>query len=167
MGENKGPAGGFYEGIKLAYEGGHDLFWTFDDDCRPASAGCLQSLLELCKNNPAPGMIKPLVQDPDTKAYMGSGPWHGALFSREVVSSVGFPKKELFFGSEDIEYELRIRRKGFYILKIRCEGSLIHHHVPIKRSFNYLLKHGYDDPPWRVYYTVRGVTWLKIQKHRF
>ena len=33
--ENTGGAGGFYEGVKRAYEGGYDWLWLMDDDAEP------------------------------------------------------------------------------------------------------------------------------------
>ena len=36
-GKNIGGAGGFYEGIKLAYKLGYEYFWLMDDDCIPQS----------------------------------------------------------------------------------------------------------------------------------
>lgn len=43
--ENTGGAGGFYEGMKRAYEGGYDWIWLMDDDGYPA-ADALEKLLE-------------------------------------------------------------------------------------------------------------------------
>lgn len=165
--ENKGPAGGFYEGLKLAYERNYKWFWTFDDDCRPAGPKCLQSLLAHRNDNITPSVIIPLVQDPITKAFLGNaGLWSGSLFNYDVIKTVGFPKKDLFFGSEDLEYERRIREKGLLILKSRCKETSVIHPMRSKRSFYSLIKRGYDEPTWRIYYTIRGSTWLKIQKSR-
>jgi rhamnopyranosyl-N-acetylglucosaminyl-diphospho-decaprenol beta-1,3/1,4-galactofuranosyltransferase len=52
--ENDGGAGGFYEGIKQAYEGGYDLIWIMDDDVIPR----LEALQELIL---ASGRLKNLV----------------------------------------------------------------------------------------------------------
>ena len=35
MHENTGGAGGFYEGVKRAYEKGYDWLWLMDDDADP------------------------------------------------------------------------------------------------------------------------------------
>ena len=43
--ENIGSAGGFYTGIKLAYEAGYDWIWIMDDDAIPR-LNCLELLLK-------------------------------------------------------------------------------------------------------------------------
>lgn len=43
--ENTGGAGGFYNGIKLAYEQNYDWVWLMDDDGYPADDSCLEALL--------------------------------------------------------------------------------------------------------------------------
>lgn len=44
MQENTGGAGGFYEGVKRAYEKGYDWLWLMDDDIR-FDKSCLNNLL--------------------------------------------------------------------------------------------------------------------------
>jgi len=45
MNENTGGAGGFYEGMKRAYEKTYDWFWLMDDDVEP-DPNCLQKMFE-------------------------------------------------------------------------------------------------------------------------
>jgi len=40
MNENTGGAGGFYEGVKRAYEQGYDWLWLMDDDTIPLQDAC-------------------------------------------------------------------------------------------------------------------------------
>ena len=42
--ENTGGAGGFYTGVKFAYENGADWVWTMDDDVVP-NYECLEELM--------------------------------------------------------------------------------------------------------------------------
>lgn len=42
---NTGGAGGFYSGIKLAYDKGYEWVWLMDDDGYPEENNCLESLL--------------------------------------------------------------------------------------------------------------------------
>ncbi len=45
MHKNTGGAGGFYEGVKFAYEKGYDWIWIMDDDVTPEE-DCLSALYE-------------------------------------------------------------------------------------------------------------------------
>lgn len=45
MQENTGGAGGFFEGIKRAYESGYDWIWVMDDDVKPDKC-CLSNLMK-------------------------------------------------------------------------------------------------------------------------
>lgn len=61
--ENLGSAGGFYEGIRLAFEKGHDWIWVMDDDAKPVS-DALKALVEspaFC--DPSVGLLASLVLD--------------------------------------------------------------------------------------------------------
>ncbi len=46
LSENTGGAGGFYQGVKQAYEKGYDWIWLMDDDGYPATNDCLETLLK-------------------------------------------------------------------------------------------------------------------------
>lgn len=62
--ENMGASGGFYEGIRLAYEKGYDWIWVMDDDVEPA-ADALKGLVESpAFGDPAVGLLASLVLDP-------------------------------------------------------------------------------------------------------
>lgn len=43
--ENIGGAGGFYEGLKKAYDDGYDWFWLMDDDAEPKN-DCLENIIK-------------------------------------------------------------------------------------------------------------------------
>ncbi|NYR08865.1 glycosyltransferase family 2 protein [Psychrobacter sp. BI730] len=47
---NTGGAGGFYEGMKRAFEYGADWIWLMDDDGYPESKECLKELLKACSD---------------------------------------------------------------------------------------------------------------------
>ena len=64
LAENQGGAGGFYEGIRLAYEKGHDWIWVMDDDVDP-TVNALKAMVESSAYpDPAVGLLAPLVLDP-------------------------------------------------------------------------------------------------------
>jgi len=61
--ENQGGAGGFHEGMKLAYEKGFDWLWLMDDDAEPMPE-TLAGLLKEALNNDA-GVICPIIVTKD------------------------------------------------------------------------------------------------------
>ena len=65
--KNLGGSGGFYEGIRQAYEKGHDWIWVMDDDVEPAS-DALKALAESpAFNDPSVGLLASLVLDAKLK----------------------------------------------------------------------------------------------------
>lgn len=61
--ENLGSAGGFYEGIRLAYEKGHDWIWVMDDDVKPLP-DALKALVDSSAfGDPSVGLLASLVLD--------------------------------------------------------------------------------------------------------
>jgi len=52
MSQNTGGSGGFYEGVRRAYEAGFDWIWFMDDDVAPDKE-CLQNLLDHKKTSKA------------------------------------------------------------------------------------------------------------------
>lgn len=167
--ENTGAAGGFHEGMKLAYQKGYHWIWVMDDDAK-ASVTCLEQLLSYAEQA---DVLVPIKIDLAGRKY-GMGFWRGRtvaarferaeeimpiemfsfvgpLISRKVVDRIGFPRKDLFMCAEDYEYALRVRASGF-----RCKGvlnAIIFHHIP------FFVKRGrirYIRPAWRYYYDTRN-----------
>lgn len=140
--ENSGGAGGFYEGMKRAYEQGYDWLWTMDDDGRP-QPDTLAELLRCPSHILFRGCLVISDDDPageelafgfaassgtaskvgELQALAGetgvaeghASPFNGVLISREVVRRVGLPKKELFIWGDEVEYFLRAKREGIPI----------------------------------------------------
>jgi GT2 family glycosyltransferase len=164
--ENKGPAGGFAYGLRLAFEHHHDYYWLFDDDCRPVGHKCLEILLSHRDDNPKPEVIKPLVIDPNTKINTGAGTWWGSLYSHYIIKLVGFPKEDLFFGSEDIEYSRRLKKRETNTLYLDNEDAVVTHHALYKKTFRSMFKNGYNEQLWRIYYRVRNYTWFEIHEYK-
>lgn len=141
---NQGGAGGFYEGIRFAYERSFDYIWLMDDDAIP-DANCLAALVPYTNEK---RYIGPLVLDvadrhkltftlrlPKSKTVLStiddvtSGrfkeviegivmPFNGILFARQLVSDIGLPKKEFFIWGDDMEYTWRARKAGYDIFTV-------------------------------------------------
>ncbi|MGI9106032.1 MAG: glycosyltransferase family 2 protein [Pyrinomonadaceae bacterium] len=131
--ENIGGAGGFYEGMKWAYEQGYDWLWLMDDDAR-AMPDCLEKLL--AQRRPNTGVLVPIQRDSGGRLY-GISEWRkhqydvteeivaqkqarsgnfvftfvGPLIAREIVTQIGLPNKDFFIWFDDHEYALRIKSR--------------------------------------------------------
>ena len=128
---NEGGAGGFYLGLKTAFEKGEDdFYWLMDDDGVP-TLNCLEVLMSHIDKY---DYLSPLVVDTVDEtltSFMGvtvadllkretngviedeCNPFNGVLLSKKLVENVGFPKKEMFIWGDEINYNIRVRLAGF------------------------------------------------------
>lgn len=136
--ENTGSGGGFYEGIKKAYEQGFDWIWAIDDD----SIFKIDALEKIISSGPFKkatyGVFTSMVLDKDGNLQYRAIPskvWEpfrfnipatkedykkpyfevqrigfsaGFFMKREIVKKAGFPLREFFMGSGDTEYAKRV-----------------------------------------------------------
>jgi len=141
--ENLGGAGGFYTGIKTAYEKGYDWIWCMDDDVEPET-NALKALLsfgDICSCL-VPVRLEPLGGEFKWEGYLDlangqSLPssrmfptytgrlrtintihFEGTLLNREVVKAVGFPDDRFFLSMDDVEYGARASIR-FTICQVR------------------------------------------------
>lgn len=142
---NQGGAGGFYEGIKFAYQNNFDYIWLMDDDGYPEE-NCLFELMSYIKED---NYIGPLVLNkentreltftlrlPKSNKVLSNYddidktddkdiihdvvmPFNGILFSKKLVEDLGYPLKQYFIWGDDMEYTWRARRKGFKIFTVK------------------------------------------------
>jgi len=141
--ENLGGAGGFYTGIKTAYEKGYDWIWCMDDDTIP-QAKALEFLVKCdAINEKFTGFLSSVSIWIDGEIHKMNIPmfdrnnpaWLDYIFKNRIVPikstsfvsilinsyaviECGLPIKEMFIWSDDVEYTLRISRKfkGFLVL---------------------------------------------------
>jgi len=146
---NRGGAGGFHEGLRLAVERGADLAWLMDDDGLP-EPGCLALLLEhdfdfwgpvvVDEADPSrlvfpirlPGSTRVVHRMDDVLAAAQDGvirdvviPFNGVLVTRELVERIGLPREEYFIWGDDHEYRLRAERAGGRVATV--VGAAVHH----------------------------------------
>jgi len=119
--ENLGSAGGFYTGIKTAFENGYNWIWLMDDDGYPKE-DALEKLLEddreeLLLRNCA------VIDTKDKKSFVWrtlqyktidevkdkviqniAHPFNGTLLHRRIIERVGFPNPRLFLWGDETEY---------------------------------------------------------------
>lgn len=143
---NTGGAGGFYYGMKKAYEESEsDALWVMDDDGIPDKY-CLENLVSHLNDY---AFLSPLVLNIDNPREMAfntlkevdveslkkkyakgfienhSNPFNGVIFRRDLIKKIGYPKKEMFIWGDENEYEARIK---YYGMKYATVIDAIHYH---------------------------------------
>jgi len=130
--ENLGGAGGFYTGMKYAYDNNYDWIWMMDDD----GVTDKDQLKELVEKSVANNLIftnalvcnieepeklsfglfyKQTIQNvADAKKYKlipnSVNPFNGTFINRKVIDQIGFIKKEMYIWGDEWEYTLRAQK---------------------------------------------------------
>ncbi len=135
-GSNIGGAGGFYTGIKTAYENNAKWIWIMDDDVIPAPnaleelmkatkivkgkasffASCVKSIDNKAMNTPGVDM-RSKNGYPYWYEYLDKGlvklnaaTFVSLLFNHNAVMNCGYPCKDFFIWGDDSEYTKRVYR---------------------------------------------------------
>jgi rhamnopyranosyl-N-acetylglucosaminyl-diphospho-decaprenol beta-1,3/1,4-galactofuranosyltransferase len=164
--ENSGYSGGMRAGLMCALGCAPHYIWFLDDDAIPL-ASCLETLVREMQGLATVrrvGVLRPLVQDPETGKVMGGGVSCGTLLKAEMVATVPLPPTELFMEYDDKIYEIWIRRAGYEI--VRLPLALVHHPVRRPQTFRQILSEGYRTTPWRLYYRLRNRIYFSLYMER-
>ena len=144
--ENLGGAGGFYHGMKRAYESESNWIWVMDDDSEPRH-DTLEIMKSFITDAPDLGMVVPKIIDKeghidctargilrfndsfktmfrselkDSDHMSGAGisfaSFVGPLVSRQLVSKVGLPNPDFFIYHDDVDYSIRAYKDGYRML---------------------------------------------------
>ena len=177
---NVGSAGGFYTGIKMAYEQNYQWIWLMDDDGFPKE-DALEKLLEddneeLLLRNCA------VIDKDDKRSFVWrthhykhidevqekvipriAHPFNGTLLHRKIVERVGLPNSRLFLWGDETEYYYRIIKKNS--IPFCTITQSIHYHPAT--SFSYKQEWEYSKG-WKMYYYIRNRFHIHRSKfHRF
>lgn len=150
---NQGGAGGFYNGIKTAFESveNFDAVWVMDDDGLPDK----KQLETLVKYLPQYDYLAPMVcsiENTQKLAFNHNGsfsvtelsnnnnnivknyacPFNGILYSRKLIEKIGYPIPNLFIWGDERNYDQRAKDKGFIPYTII---KAIHYHPDDKMVF--------------------------------
>lgn len=134
MGYNAGPAGGAAKGLELCSRDEADWIYWGDDNDPPFRTDCFERLLAIRDVNPFCGVLgavghffdrkKGVIKRIQTrllekKEWVEVDSIAGGmcmLVSAEVVKAGILPDKDLFFGFEELDFCLKVSRKGFALV---------------------------------------------------
>jgi len=190
---NLGGAGGFFTGIKTAYEKGHDWIFCADDDVSIEDSNFLGKFLKYSHNFPQntyaiscmqkyddgsffimsqkfSKLSKKIINIPyDKKDFLiptSLFSFAGVFIKREAVLEVGLPLKELFISYDDAEYAARICKKG---LIFSGPSLVVNHHLIFNQGIinGFWRNRIYDSKSeWRMFYEKRNyfITLLSFER---
>ncbi len=153
--ENLGGAGGFYTGIRSAYERGYDWIWCMDDDCISGKNALAELMPFLTLNKRA--IYNSLVVSKENNNKLAFGLYdsvsnkyidrvilakdkllkgsanffNGTIVPNEFIKKCGLPLKALFIRGDEYEYFLRAQNNGVEVISV--SSSIIYH--PSEVSF--------------------------------
>ena len=188
--KNEGGAGGFYIGMKTATEdAAYDALWVMDDDGEPKE-DCLKHLVPYLNKY---DYIAPIVlsdKDHITCSFSESGeslsqfcvekgvragvidkwasPFNGILYSKRLIKTIGYPKKEMFIWGDERNYDMRAIKYGFVPITII---SAIHYH-PVNRQVYIPYRWGFvvgETIDWKLYCLIRNTCYnnTRFSSNRF
>lgn len=184
IGYNSGPAGGAYWGMKLLFEKGYDWVLWVDDDDPPKFDNLIEDLFDIVhhNDNEGLGMVGAVGENFDRKkgrivrfkdeylkGYLEVDTISGNMFplvSKRIFEKGILPNKNLFFGFEELDFGLSLKRAGF---KILTSGSLhLKHRIQAGRLnliSNKNQKKLYSSL-WREYYSARNLAFILFHQEK-
>ncbi|WP_268035811.1 glycosyltransferase [Algoriphagus sp. PAP.12] len=176
MGYNSGPAGAAAKGLQLCADEGFDWIYWGDDNDPPFRNDCFERLLAIRDQNPFTGVLGSVGQFFDRKNgvikrvqsrllekketlevdYVGGGMC--MLVSGQIAREGVCPDPGLFFGFEELDFCLKVCRKGYVIIvdcKLFLEARKIYHRTNFDRPY-YQKKLNLN----REYYSLRNLLFI-------
>lgn len=189
---NIGGAGGFYTGVKAAYEAGADWIVLMDDDGRMADEHTMEILYRAARKlydenrGERKLFVNALVQKGELLSFKidhmytvveammaakngliegAANPFNGTLISRELVSDIGYPKKEFFIKGDEVDYKQRALDVGAYVGTV-TEAKYIHPRPEtVEKTVLGVKVPFFVEAPWKEYYAARNFTYMyKLQE---
>ena len=189
---NIGGAGGFYTGVNAAYEAGADWIVLMDDDGRMADEHTMEILYRAARKlydenrGERKLFVNALVQKGELLSFKidhmytvveammaakngliegAANPFNGTLISRELVSDIGYPKKEFFIKGDEVDYKQRALDAGAYVGTV-TEAKYIHPRPEtVEKTVLGVKVPFFVEAPWKEYYAARNFTYMyKLQE---
>lgn len=182
-GDNLGPAGASALGLEWALGRGHDWIYWCDDDDPPRTHDTFARLRSLAARRETAGpdgrppvaavaavgarwdwrhgrLVRPSDDELAGPVEVDAIGGNSQLLLRAIaVREVGLPDPALFYGWEEIEYCLRLRRAGFRLL---VDGDLMHRYRSLAGRLGATARPGATPRSalWRDYYAARNYVYL-------
>lgn len=179
--QSVGCAGALHDGIASALAGGAEYVWVLDDDMLPVPEAVNRLLscaneyhadvvlpgLRWCPAGLGPAEAVALVETShaDFPLEQLSGHFTGCLLRCSLLARVGLPNRKFRNGYEDVEYRMRLRRKGARVA--RCQHVTCIHREPRHLEVS-LFGRRYTrevQPRWRLFTTTRNIFYTHIRYH--
>ena len=182
--KNLGGAGGFSNGMKIAFEMGYSLIWLMDDDGYCYNNRTLGELLAHIPTDCNNFILNSTVicddihtltfgfQDISTYSELIAAsqngvyssyinPFNGTLVSRACIELIGFPMAEFFLYGDEHEYMLRALKNNVMLGTV--VNSLYFH--PINRKIETRIVWKYqvpikNEPIWKTFCDVRNSIYI-------
>jgi GT2 family glycosyltransferase len=181
VGYNAGPAGAAKIGLQILAEEDYQWIYWGDDDDPPKSQECFEKLLLNIDSERKPGIIgavghklnqNSMVIQRTSDSKLKNSKWIEVdviaggmcmIVNGEVVRKGVLPDENLFYGFEELDFCLQVKKAGFYIyvLSELFEYYRQHSKRPIERAGKRGLKKSISSL-WREYYSTRNM--LKIAR---
>lgn len=176
MGFNAGPAGAAAKGLELCAREGADWIYWGDDNDPPFREDCFERLLAIKDVNPFCGVLGSVGQFFDRKKgvikrvqtkLLEKKEWievdvvagnMSMLVSASVARAGIVPDPELFFGFEELDFCLKVTRKGYSIIvdsSLFLEARELHNRL----DFSPPLYHKKQNLK-REYYSLRNLLYI-------
>jgi GT2 family glycosyltransferase len=183
-GYNAGPAGGAYYGLKTLFEKGYDWVMWVDDDDPPKFKDMTEEMVKIIENNAAVrlGMVGAVgerfdrksaktirFRDQELKEYLQVDTISGNMFplvNRKVFVEGILPDKGLFFGYEDLDFGLSLKRGEWQIM---VSGDLHMRHRELAGRLGLkkvLYQRKKSNSLWREYYSTRSLMIILLYKEK-
>ncbi len=185
-GYNSGPAGAAYYALKILFEEGWQWMLWMDDNDPPHFENVIENILKIPDQYVETGKVGMIgavgvlfnkkvaktirIPDDQLQGIIEVDNIAGnmlPMIHRRVLEKNIFPDKELFFGFEELDYSLAIKRGGFAVL-VSGEELLRHRRNANRLNFRrktYQVKK--TDKLWREFYSVRNVVYILRYKEKF
>jgi glycosyltransferase involved in cell wall biosynthesis len=179
-GYNSGPAGGAYYGLKKMASTNNEFIIWVDDDDPPQLKDAIKNIISFMNDHPdihLSGLVGTKysrtkgetvrISDGDLKKALvevdNIGGGQMMTIRRCILSEKVLPNKELFFGFEELDFTLKLKRSGF---KIAVPGELFYHMRKMNSRLNLsssdLRKMANHVPIWRRYYSLRNLVYIAL-----
>jgi rhamnopyranosyl-N-acetylglucosaminyl-diphospho-decaprenol beta-1,3/1,4-galactofuranosyltransferase len=171
--ENMGTAGGYHEGIRRAAESS-DFIYTLDDDVRlnpDTLAEIIKGFRLLEKSLPSRigGVRSVGERHPEVvPTLLDMLAWRGTLLKTGIVREVGLPSPDYFIYGEDLEYSLRIAKKGYWFYWIPTSICQERHRDQDGKTYAEVFgkRHVRYQDSFRLYYAFRNEIFIYLRYHR-